>query len=102
MSINTSLYHSWPIDKLNCLSTRHLISLMNAARRTITCSCGPGQHCGDDVLDEDEKDYNRQQRELKSRCKDVLMCRPHIERNTKQRTARNFGGKEKKLMKYRR
>ena len=96
----TSPYHDWTVEQLSKLNTRHLISLMKSSRIMNTCSCWPVYHCGDEMLSEDERKYNQRQWELGIRCKIVLKDRPHLDRNTKSRTERNFGGREKKVMRY--
>lgn len=98
--VNSSPYHNWTIEQLSALGTRHLIALLKASKNRMTCGCGPGYHCGDDLLSESDLEFNRLQWELGVRVKQILNSRPHLERNTRARTARNFGGKEKKIMRY--
>ena len=86
-------YHGKSVEDLQKLTTRHLLAIFESTRSKITCGCR--FHCGDDVLDEHDKDWNKKQRELHARVKTILAGREHIVRDTKPEAKR-----EKKVMAY--
>jgi hypothetical protein len=51
-------------------------------------------------VNEVDREHNQNQFELGVRAKQILATRPHLDRNARARTARNFGGREKKVMRY--
>ena len=91
---NITQYHDYSVQELEKLNTRHLKHILESARGRITCGCGKGNHCGDDVLDTNERDYNMAQEALVERIKPVLSQRENIV-STKQ-----VKKKEKKVMAY--
>lgn len=88
------------VEELSKLNTRHLLAMLKTTRSRHVCSCGPGWDCGDEVLSDWEREDNQKRFELGIRLKQVLKDRPHVARDSKERTARNFGGREKKVMRY--
>lgn len=91
---NISQFHDYSAQDLEKLNTRHLKHILESARGRITCGCGKGMHCGDEVLDTNERDFNLAQAALVERIKPVLSKREHIV-STKQ-----VKKKEKKVMAY--
>lgn len=87
-------FHDYSVQDLEKLTTQHLQHILKSARGRITCGCGKGMHCGDDVLDQDERDYNKAQEALLERVKPVLSKREHIVSTKPQKK------KQKKVMKY--
>ena len=94
--MNTSQFWDKSPEELNKLGTRYLLAILAASRiQPFSCSCGPGHHCGDDVLFEDEREANRKQRELHKQLKQLLANREHVERVNRTPVRH-----EKKKMKY--
>ena len=91
---NISQFHNYSNEQLQALTTRHLTEILDSTRGRIICSCGKGNHCGDDVLDTDELKFNEQQGELYTKVKEVLSTRESLV-STKQ-----VKKKEKKVMAY--
>jgi hypothetical protein len=91
---NINKYHNLSHDELNKLGTRELVNALESSRGRIICSCGKGHHCGDEVLDQDEKAWNQSQSALYSNLKDILKDREDVTRREVPRKA------EKKKMKY--
>lgn len=91
---NISKYHELSMEELNRLGTRELVNALESSRGKIICSCGKGNHCGDDVLDEDEQAWNSKQQDLSLRLKDVLKNREDLSRREVHRKV------EKKKMRY--
>ena len=87
-------YHTYSLDDLSKLSTRHLLNILESSRGHIICSCGKGHHCGDDVLTSDEKWFNDKQDILKNAVKSILKTREHLT------STKPTGKVEKKVMKY--
>lgn len=87
-------YHELNVEELNKLGTRELLNVLESARGRVICSCGKGYHCGDDVLDEEQQQWNIQQRALEKRLKEVLSHRENI---TKKQVPKKV---EKKKMQY--
>lgn len=95
--VNSTRYHGWTVDQLSTLGTRHLLALLKASRNVITCGI---DFCRCDAVNEVDREHNQNQFELGVRAKQILATRPHLDRNARTRTARNFGGREKKVMRY--
>jgi len=91
---NISKYHELSIEELNKLGTRELVNALESARGKAICSCGNGNHCGDDVLTQEEKDWNKQQSELFLRLKEALKGREDVSRKEVPKK------QQKKKMKY--
>ena len=91
---NINKYQAQTIEELNKLGTRELLNVLESSRGQIICSCGKGNHCGDDVLKEEEIDWNKKQDELKVKVKDILKDREDLTPNKVAKKA------EKKKMKY--
>lgn len=91
---NINKYHSLNNQQLNSLGTRELVNVLESSRGQIICSCGKGHHCGDDALEQDERQWNAEQEQLKMRVKDILKDREDISRKEVPRKT------EKKKMQY--
>lgn len=91
---NITKYHELDNEELNKLGTRELVNALESARKTIICSCGSGHHCGDEVLDKEDQDWNKEQNSLHARLKDVLKDREDVSTKEVPRKV------EKKKMKY--
>ncbi len=87
-------YHTYSLDDLSKLSTRHLLNILDSSRGRYICSCGKGHHCGDDVLRPDEKWFNDKQDILKSDVLSILKTREHL------KSTKPTHKVEKKVMKY--
>ena len=90
-------------EELEKLNTRHLLAAHRRSRGSFyVCSCGPGYHCGDDVLPLDEQVTNQKVREFRVRLKLILDAREHVPTSAqaKARTVRRDGRPEKKQMRY--
>ena len=70
-------------EELEKFTTRHLDAIHKAAYYRNTCSCGPGYHCGDDVLTEEERQQNAQFRAFQYRVRLILEKRPPLPRSSK-------------------
>jgi hypothetical protein len=91
---NISKYHEMDTEELDKLGTRELVNALESSRGRVICSCGKGCHCGDEVLTDDDRLWNKQQAELKTRLKSVLETREDL-------TPADIPRKvEKKKMKY--
>lgn len=91
---NISQYHDYTTEQLQELSTRHLKEILGSARGRIICDCGKGHHCGDDVLQEDEKNFNEKKEVLVDKLKSIMKTRDNLV-STKQ-----VKKKEKKVLAY--
>jgi hypothetical protein len=91
---NISKYHQLSVEELNKLGTRELVNALESARGRAICSCGKSHHCGDDVLDQEERDWNKKQSELFLKLKDILKDREDVTRKDVPKKA------QKKKMKY--
>lgn len=95
---NISQYHGYSVEQLMKLTTNHLVQILGSARGRIICSCGKGHHCGDEVLDEGEKQFNQNQESLFQKLKQVLATREHLFNQIK--SAKTVKRQEKKVMRY--
>lgn len=95
---NISQYHSYSIEQLMKLTTNHLVHILGSARGRIICSCGKGHHCGDEVLEANEKQFNQNQESLFQRLKQVLATRENLFNQVK--SAKTVKRQEKKVMRY--
>ena len=75
-------------EELEKLTTRHLDEIRKRSYIRNTCGCGPGHHCGDDVLTEEERAENKAMRAFNQRLKVILDKRPHIPSGKAARQAR--------------
>ncbi len=75
---NISKYHQLSIEELNKLGTRELVHVLESSRGHIICSCGKGNHCGDETLTQDEKLWNEQQKALYTNLKEILNTREDL------------------------
>ena len=91
---NISKYHQLSVEELNKLGTRELVNALESTRGRAICSCGKSHHCGDDALDQEERDWNKQQSELCVRLKEVLKDREDVTRKEVPKKV------QKKKMKY--
>ena len=91
---NISQYHDYTTEQLQELSTRHLKEILGSARGRIICNCGKGSNCGDAVLEEDEKNFNKKQEVLLDKLKSAMKTRDNLV-STKQ-----VKKKEKKVLAY--
>lgn len=91
---NISQYHEHTHEQLQELTTRHLKEILESARGRIICDCGKGHHCGEDVLTEDEKNFNEKQEVLVEKLKVIMKTRENLV-STKQ-----VKKKEKKILAY--
>jgi hypothetical protein len=72
------------IDKtdaeLEKLTTRHLNEIRKRSyiRNVCSCASGGGQHCGDDVLTEEERAENVKMRAFNKRLLAILATREHV------------------------
>lgn len=64
--------------ELEQLTTRHLNEIRKRAYVRNTCSCGPGNHCGDEVLTEEERQENIALRAFQERLKAILDTRENV------------------------
>lgn len=91
---NVSQFHVYTSDQFQALTTRHLTEILESSRGLITCSCGKGNHCGDEVLTTSERAFNNSQDTLFNQVKAILDTRENLV-STKQVKTR-----EKKIMAY--
>lgn len=91
---NISKYHDLSVENLNKMGTRELVSALESSRGQNICSCGKGNHCGDDVLTAKERLWNDKQYDLYMNLKDILETREDVSRKEVPQK------KEKKQMKY--
>ena len=91
---NVSQFHNYSNEQLQALTTRHLTEILESTRGRIICSCGKGNHCGDEALTAEEIQFNQQQAQLYKKVKEVLSTRETLV-STKQ-----VKKKEKKVMAY--
>jgi hypothetical protein len=90
-------FHGATVEHLGKLTTVHLLAILESSRKTITCGCR--YHCGDDVLEPDQREYNKNQYTLNENIHTVLAIRPHVE-SRKSRSEKPVAKKQKKVMQY--
>lgn len=98
--MNASNYHGKSKEELKQLPLNQLRHLLKLSRSIFTCSCGPGYHCGDDVLPTEEQEYNKKQRLLRQRCIEALSEIPQPTFIVPSSNRAPVRAQEKKKMRY--
>lgn len=88
---NIELFHGSARETLESLGTRHLVNILESARKMRRCKCSPW--C--DYVHPDDEVFNLAQSALKDMVKDILRTRDHLIRGPVRHRK-----PEKKVMKH--
>lgn len=94
MPMNAHLHLNTSKEELEKLPTRQLMMLRKSAF-SVTHKCSCPTHCGDDVLTQEEQDYNQRVYALRRRIAEILPHREHVPNKIEAKAARQARAKNR-------
>lgn len=78
------------------LSTKQLLAMRDVTYKRHNCSCGGGRyHCGDDVLSEEQRQFNKDQVKRRKQIKAILATREHVPNKLERKQIRQEKARRK-------